>query len=675
LGYAGATSASGAGGTPAGVVGSKSDSGGSHGGVGAVWGNPGPAGEVYGSVYLPRLGGGGGSERYGGVPGSNGGGAVELTLNDLVLNGTILAKGQRKQTTGNGDSGGAGGSVLITAATMSGTGLIDASGGDYQASSAYGASGGGGRVALYVGSLSGFDPVTQVKSWGGTTWGGSNPSLYAGPGTVFVKTSSDTYGRLIMDSGKETSGAERMGPQTPLPALGTGAVTAIAAQGADALVTAAAAFKVQWTGAWMALDDATGAPLGSFLVLSIDGQGRALLKGAAGASTATKYRGQYRWDRIDVKSGAGLTSSDEVIAGDVFAESKGRLPSSLTAANVTIKAGSPVTLAVGGALKMTVSTRLTVETGAVLDVTAGGYLGAQAANLAGGAPAGFAGSLSDSGGSHGGVGQVWGNPGPAGEVFDSVYQPSLGGGGGSDRYGGVTGSNGGGTMQLSLGELVLNGELRAKGQRKQTTGNGDSGGAGGSVLITASTMSGGGLIDASGGDYQASSAYGASGGGGRVALYVGTLSGFDPTTQVKAWGATTWGGTNPSLYAGPGTVLVRTAGQSYGWLIVDSGKESNGAERIGPQTPLPALGTGNVVSLVAVGADALVDSGTPFKAQWTGAWMALDDATGASLGSYPVLSLDAQGRALLKGAGTVAGAVHYRGQYRFDRLDVKSGAG
>jgi hypothetical protein len=675
LGYAGATATNGAGGTPSGVTGSKTDSGGSYGGVGQVWGNPGPAGEVFGSVYLPRLGGGGGSERYGGVPGGAGGGTVELTLGDLVLNGVIQAKGQRKQTTGNGDSSGAGGSVLITAATMSGTGTIDTSGGDYQASSAYGASGGGGRVALYVGSFTGFDPVSQVKAWGGTTWGGSTPSFYAGPGTVFVKTSSDTYGRLILDSGKESSGAERMGPQTPLPALGTGAVTAITAQGADALVTASAAFKVQWNGAWMALSDASGAQLGSFQVLSIDGQGRALLKGAAGATTATTYRGQYRFDRLDVKSGAGVSSTDDVIVGDVLAESKGRIPSTLTATNVTIKAGSPVMLAMGGALKMTVSNLMTVETGAVLDVSNGGYPGATATNAAGGTPSGVAGSFSDSGGSHGGIGQVWGNPGPAGEVFDSVYQPILGGGGGSERYGNVPGGAGGGTMSLNVGQLALNGVIQAKGQRKQTTGNGDSSGAGGSVLITAGTVSGTGTIDASGGDYQASSAYGASGGGGRVALYVGSFSGFDPVAQVKAWGGTTWGGTTPSFYAGPGTIVVKTSSDTYGRLIVDSGKESSGAERIGPQTPLPALGTGNVVSLTAAGADAVVDAGTPFKAQWVGAWMALDDAAGTNLGSFLVLSLDAQGRAVLKNAGTVTGAARYRGQYRFDRLDVKSGAG
>ena len=680
LGYAGGATATSPGSAPSGVTGSASDSGGSHGGAGQVWGNPGPAGPVYDSVYQPQLGGGGGSLRNTatGRHGGSGGGVLTLNVGQLVLNGRILAKGEQRATSGSTDSSGAGGSVSITAGTLSGAGLIDASGGDYQASTQYGASGGGGRVVLNVGTLSGFDPVAQVKAWGGTTWNVTTPLLYAGPGTVFVKTPADTYGRLIVDSGKETSGAERVGPQTPLPVLGTGAVTAFLVQGADGLVTASAAFKAQWLGAWMALLDPTGAPLGSFQVQSIDGSGRALLKGAGSITGASKYRGQYRFDRVDLKSGAGITSGDDLLVGDVYAESKGRLPSTLTATNVTIKAGtSPVTVAQGGTLALTVSGTLTVETGATLDVSALGYAGGATATSPGSAPSGVTGSASDSGGSHGGSGQVWGNPGPAGPVYDSVYQPQLGGGGGSLRNTstGRHGGNGGGVLTLNVGQLVLNGQILAKGEQRATSGSTDSSGAGGSVSITAGTLSGAGLIDASGGDYQASTQYGGSGGGGRVVLNVGTLSGFDPVAQVKAWGGTIWNVTTPLLYAGPGTVFVKTSGDTYGRLIVDSGKETSGAERMGPQTPLPSLGTGAVTAFQAQGADAWVTASAAFKAQWLGAWMALLDSTGAPLGSFQVQSIDGAGRALLKGAGSVTGATQYRGQYRFDRVDLKSGAG
>ncbi|HEX6904370.1 MAG TPA: carboxypeptidase regulatory-like domain-containing protein [Thermoanaerobaculia bacterium] len=679
LGYAGGQVANAPGGKPAWVTASLVDAGGSHGGIGSLGELAGPAGEVYGSVYEPLLGGGGGSVKHSGRTGGSGGGTLRLTASGVVLDGEILARGQKRQTDGYTDSSGAGGSILITAGTLSGGGRIDASGGDYQYYY-WGGSGGGGRVALYVDTLSGFDPAVQVKAWGGALLNtGTNPPVrYAGPGTVFVKTTGQTYGRLIVNAGKESNGSERMGPQTPLPALGTGAVTAFGVQGADALVTAGSAFKPQWVGAWMALEDATGASLGSFRVLSIDAQGKALLKDAAAATAAAVYRGQYRFDRIDLKSGAGLSSADAlIVSGDVVAEPKSRLPAELTAANVTLKPGAAVTVSQGGSLTMTLSGQLTVEAGAALDVTGLGYAGGSAANTPGAAPAGVTASLVDAGGSHGGIGSLGELAGPAGEVYGSVYEPRLGGGGGSVKHSGRTGGNGGGTLRLTASGVVLDGEILARGQRRQqTNGYTDSSGAGGSILITAGTLSGAGFIDASGGDYQLYY-WGGSGGGGRVALYVDTLSGFDPAVQVKTWGGTLLNtGTNPPVrYAGPGTVFVKTTGQTYGRLIVNAGKEANGAERIGPQTPLPALGTGAVTAFGVQGADALVTAGAAFKPQWVGAWMALEDATGASLGSFRVLSIDAQGKALLKDAAAAAAAAVYRGQYRFDHIDLKSGAG
>ncbi|MBW8875524.1 MAG: hypothetical protein JF614_11225, partial [Acidobacteria bacterium] len=560
------------------------------------------------------------------------------------------------------------------AAAMSGAGSIDASGGDYQAVSYYGASGGGGRVALYVDTLTGFDPATQVKAWGGTTWGNTTPVLYAGAGTVFVRTSGQTYGRLIINAGKEPSGAERVGPQTPLPALGTGTVTDFQASGADGLLTPSGTLKAQWLGAWLALEDASGAPLGSFQVLSIDGQGRALLKAAATATAAARYHGQYRFDRFDVKGGAGVSSTDEVVVGDVIAESKGRLPSTLTAANVTVKAGSPVTLAVGGTLKMTVSGRLTVESGAVLDVTGLGYLGGQSAGAAGSAPAGVTASASDAGGSHGGVGAVWGNPGPAGEVFGSVYQPLFPGGGGADKYSGSPGGNGGGVVNLNVGELVVDGQIRALGERKQTTGHGESGGAGGTVLITAHTVSGAGLIDASGGDYQAVSYYGGSGGGGRVALYVDTFTGFDPATQARARGGATLGGASAGLYASPGTVYVKQPQMTYGKLYVDQGGILAGKSI--PNSPLPAIGIGTVGTATAdtVSTSALwIEPASPtakFALGVVGMWVRLNTT------DYRVIDQSADRRKLLLdgAAGAVQVGDGYRGVYKFDEVIVRGGS-
>ncbi len=677
LGYPGGQSQNAPGSAPAGVAASAIDAGGSHGGLGTTLDYPGPAGDVYDSVYQPQLGGGGGSVRFTGTSGDSGGGVMSLNVGQLALDGEIRAKGEMKRNPGYTDASGAGGTVLVTAGTLSGTGLIDASGGDYQASSQRAGTGGGGRVALYVDTLSGFDPTTQVRSWGGTVLNGTTVLRYAGPGTVLVKTAGQSYGRLIVDSGKDSGGVERYGPQTPLPVLGTGAVTTFQVQGVDALVTAGAAFKTQWLGAWMVLKDAAGASLGSFKVLSIDAQGRALLKDGAAASAAASYRGQYLFDQVDLKSGAGLSTTDELkVSGNVLAESRTRLPAAITAGSMTLKAGSmPVTPAQGGTLSLTVSGQLTVETGAALDVTGLGYAGGQSQNAPGSAPAGVTGSATDAGGSHGGLGTTLDYPGPAGDVYDSVYQPQLGGGGGSVRFPSTSGDSGGGVVSLNVGQLVLNGQIRAKGEMKRNPGYTDASGAGGTVLVAAGTLSGTGMVDASGGDYQTTNQRAGSGGGGRVALYVDTLSGFDPATQVKAWGGTVLSGTTALRYGGPGTVLVKTTGQAYGRLIVDSGKDASGLERYGPQTPLPVLGTGAVTTFQAQGSDALVSASAAFKTQWLGAWMALKDPAGASLGSFKVLSIDAQGRVLLKDGAAASTAASYRGQYLFDQVDLKSGAG
>ena len=49
-----------------------------------------------------------------------------------------------------------------------------------------------------------------------------NAGEYAAPGTVFWKDGAATYGRLLVDNGQDaTTHADRKGPLTPLPALGT----------------------------------------------------------------------------------------------------------------------------------------------------------------------------------------------------------------------------------------------------------------------------------------------------------------------------------------------------------------------------------------------------------------------------------------------------------------------
>ena len=326
----------------------------------------------------------------------------------------------------------------------------------------------------------------------------------------------------------------------------------------------------------------------------------------------------------------------------------------LTTDSFTLKTGAQAVVASGDTLRMNVSGTLTIETGAILDGTGLGYPGTAAANGAGGAPAGVDPARVDSGGSHGGVGALWTvGAGPVGEVFDNVYLPGLGGGGGSlvKSYSGNRSGAGGGVIDLTAGTLVLNGEIRSKGEPRPNRDS-DTPGAGGSVLVHAGTFSGSGLIDVSGGDYTSYYYGSGSGGGGRVALYAGTLSGFDPVTQVKARGGVTFNSNNTAnRYAGPGTTFVKLPAQSFGRLIVDQG--GIGSLTV-PVTPLPSAGTGTIGTATADTADpnALwiepADANAKLALGVVGLWVRV-----ASV-DYPVLAQSADRRRVLLGGAASA---------------------
>jgi hypothetical protein len=532
-------------------------------------------------------------------------------------------------------------------------------------------------VALLVDAFQGFDPLSQVKAWGGTTyqWNGAF-FKYAGPGTIFVRTAGQTYGQLVIDSGEETNGTDRVGPVTSLPALGNGAVTAAQVQGADLWVSAAGGFTEPWLGAWMKLQDGAGAVLGTYRVAQLDtAGGRALLENAGSVTGAATFRGLYRFDSLSLRNGAGLAVSDEIRTTTAQADGKARLPKQLTAESFTLKAGAQASVASGDTLRMDVSGTLTIEAGAILDATGVGYPGTASANSPGGAPANVSPARVDAGGSHGGVGALWSAAGPVGEVFDNVYLPNLSGGGGSllnaaaNRRSGY----GGGVIDLTAGALVLNGEIRSKGEVRPDL-NSDTPGAGGSVLIHAATLSGSGLIDVSGGSYTAYNFGAGSAGGGRVGLYVDTLSGFDPVTQTKARGGTTfnWNST-VNRYASPGTTFVKLPSQSYGRLIVDQGGVSTFSV---PNTPLPSVGVGTVgaATVDAVDINSLwiepADANAKFALGVVGMWVRVNGV------DYPVLAQSADRRRVLLGgaASAVNTGTAYRGVYKFDEVVVRGGA-
>jgi hypothetical protein len=166
------------------------NSGGSHGGRGAN--GPGPEG--YGSIFNPYTSGGSGVTTSNGYAG---GGIIRLSTvsaGPITINGLVDARGNGA---GGSNYAGAGGSIYLNGGVVSGAGIIDASGGP---SGNYGA--GGGRIAVYYTSLGGnftypTNALSNIRAYGSL---GLNLSYSGGAGTVFLKSNTDTYGKLLVNN-------------------------------------------------------------------------------------------------------------------------------------------------------------------------------------------------------------------------------------------------------------------------------------------------------------------------------------------------------------------------------------------------------------------------------------------------------------------------------------------
>ena len=146
-----------------GVTGNPGSSGGSYGGRAGAASNTqlrASQAEAYGTAFAvvqPGSSGGGSSSSRG-----KGGGFLKINARKLIIDGIVLANGERaKQNSNNG--GGSGGGVSINCFEIDGNGRVYASGG---MGSGKGGGGGGGRisVAFEHGSFNG-----EAKAYGGKT--------------------------------------------------------------------------------------------------------------------------------------------------------------------------------------------------------------------------------------------------------------------------------------------------------------------------------------------------------------------------------------------------------------------------------------------------------------------------------------------------------------------------
>ncbi|MBS1957858.1 MAG: hypothetical protein JST80_00155 [Bdellovibrionales bacterium] len=172
--------------------------GGTHGGRGGAQGTTYYPAEVWGNYRDPYTSGGSGGTSNGSS--GPGGGIIRISTSGagpITISGTVDARA----TDVNADNG-AGGSIYLNGGLVTGSGTLDARGGTNSGGMNY-MGGGGGRIAVYYTSLGGnftypTNAIANIKAWGGTS--NANTSYWAAAGTIFMKASSENYGRLIVNN-------------------------------------------------------------------------------------------------------------------------------------------------------------------------------------------------------------------------------------------------------------------------------------------------------------------------------------------------------------------------------------------------------------------------------------------------------------------------------------------
>jgi hypothetical protein len=290
------------------------------------------------------------------------------------------------------------------------------------------------------------------------------------------------------------------------------------------------------------------------------------LEGGGGAAVGTVYLqqtgqpGQLRidshgtapgeWTQLGVATNGTLAFDNLILSGPgVMAVAPDGLP--ITAQSLSLLNGAVLTHPAATSLEayslQLVVSNLVIDAASKIDVSGRGYIADYTvSNAFDGDEVGF------SGGSYGGLGGF--NGATANPVYGDYRNPSdLGSGGGDAPYGG--GGAGGGLVQITATNALIDGKILAEGQTPNQCGAGSGGG----VLLNIGALSGQGQISVDGGS--ANGWNGTAGGGGRVAIYYGTVTNFDLLDDVTAHS----GGAGAAV----GTVFLQPAG-GPGQLLVTS---------------------------------------------------------------------------------------------------------
>ncbi|XXF08322.1 hypothetical protein J3Q00_20425 [Pseudomonas sp. D2-3] len=489
-------------------------SGGSYGGSGGTY-QSGKTNLSYGGFREPKVPGTGG--RITDARFSRGGGALELKVGVLKLDGRIQANGETN--TGSFGSGSGGSLYLQVDALELGAGArIEANGGGTANCCTYGG-GGGGRIAVHYRQTDRATLAAISQSRGGINWY-SGAGEYGSAGTIYLRDVALDQAELIIDN----SGVDKSRAATTLLDLGADGVLA------DKLTIVNA--NVQVVGAKLgevSLKDSV-ATIKVDEVASLQSNASQLTQ-AKDIQVANLKLVGGSWDQ----AGFALNTSSYQLSGStlmlsgVFNQAAknlivdgftAELSQSLRLNRVYVLNGGVITTPFASD-KFTQGITVTadeieVDASSRIDVSGRGLL-----------PSSEVGDYC--GGSHGGLGGQYGSCGNN-SVYGDYLAPTTFGMGGR-YYGANYPIRGGGSIKLVTRSLKLDGQLLANGATSPintTLG----GGAGGSLWVDTQVLLGSATtrIQANGGNGLHS---GGPGGGGRIAIYYAGLQGFDVISQIS----------------------------------------------------------------------------------------------------------------------------------------------
>ena len=505
---------------------------------GCAYGGSCDSSSAYGNVLEPADPGqswpipGGASGEY--LHPAFGGGAIWLEVaGATTLDGSILANGGYSK--GWDHYYGSGGGIYLKTASLSGSGTISADG-----NSAGGSNGGnasaGGRISILLTNASEMAlPLANVHALGSSEY-----SHTGGAGTIVIRTTSLTNGRLVIRNLPSYGQYKYYPPKertTPVIAGET------------------------WT-----FDEVVFGANGVLRVPS--GTTLSLPNGLASVSGSSDLGANLGFCGILLDGGTldiSDTAATEHVVGNGAWMLSPNSPLTLNG-NLTVQEGAAV-----GAIRVRNTstnnfTKMDLAVKGNMTVASGSYILAEGAGLTGDdkVPASlFSGTTY---GAHGGaVGCASDSAAPADVTYDSILSPSLPGnrGTGTHRYG------------SGVAFLTVKGALTLNGTASANAIGGHWYGAAGTINITAGSLSGSGTITANGnrgGNWDADNNYHLYPGGGRVSVRL---------TDKGATFADSWPANIQAIgvawNAGDGTRLHHT---SAGTVYLQDGTQKEGAGTI-----------------------------------------------------------------------------------------------